>query len=74
MHGAVAQRIERHTDYVAGSGFKSRQWHAHQVAPQFVARGYFFGRVGNVSDEPRRNICPVNPNYFNGEVEKWITI
>jgi len=44
------------------------------VAPQFVARGYFFGRVGNVSDEPRRNICPVNPNYFNGEVEKWITI
>ena len=42
LRAAVAQRIERHTDYVAGNGFESRQWHAHQVAPQFVARGYFF--------------------------------
>ena len=81
LRAAVAQRIERHTDYVAGNGFESRQWHAHQVAPQFVARGYFLkslcltARSGVINpDFSLELVVPIataiSPGVFDGNVSE----
>jgi hypothetical protein len=41
MRVAVAQRIERLTDYEGGRGFDSHQSYAHQMAPDLVTGSHF---------------------------------